>query len=90
MAGPKPDSSHIETRLMVAAEMLDRAVAEVRKVLAEINADTGRPAHDGPAFDQGGVFPHQPIIVINTAGQPEPVQPPPTTSDEIPGSTDGK
>ena len=41
---PLPDPTHIETRLLVVAEMLDRAVAEVRRAMAEIQASTGDPA----------------------------------------------
>jgi len=33
---PLPDPSHIETRLMVVAEMLTRAVDEVNRVMDEI------------------------------------------------------
>lgn len=36
---PFPDPSHIETRLLVVAEMLDQAVAEVRRTMAEIKGD---------------------------------------------------
>lgn len=31
-----PDPSQIETRLLIVAEMLERAVAEVRRTMAEI------------------------------------------------------
>jgi hypothetical protein len=30
---------HLETRLLIVAEMLDKAVAEVRRAMAEIKAD---------------------------------------------------
>lgn len=33
---PMPDPSHIETRLLVIAEMLDRAVAEVHRAVADV------------------------------------------------------
>lgn len=36
---PLPDPSHIETRLMVVAEMLERAVEEVHRVMDEIKGD---------------------------------------------------
>lgn len=36
---PIPDPTHIETRLLIVAEMLDRAVAEVRRAMAEIRSD---------------------------------------------------
>lgn len=35
---PMPDPTHLETRLLIVAEMLDRAVAEVRRAMAEIRA----------------------------------------------------
>lgn len=37
---PLHDPQHIETRLLVVAEMLDRAVAEVRRTMDEIKATT--------------------------------------------------
>lgn len=41
MSGPpKPDPSHIETRLLIVAEMLERAVTEVRRAMDEIKSDT--------------------------------------------------
>jgi len=33
---PLTDPSHIETRLLIVAEMLERAVAEVRRAMAEV------------------------------------------------------
>lgn len=36
---PLPDPAHIETRLLVVAEMLERAVAEVRRTMAEVKGD---------------------------------------------------
>jgi hypothetical protein len=36
---PLPDPSHIETRLMVVAEMLTRAVDEVHRVMDEIKSE---------------------------------------------------
>ena len=38
---PLPDPSHIETRLLVVAQMLEQAVAEVHRAMAEIRG--GRP-----------------------------------------------
>lgn len=43
MPGPdrtNPDTSHIETRLLVVAEMLERAVAEVHRAMGEIRASS--------------------------------------------------
>ncbi len=37
---PLPDPGHIETRLLVVAEMLERAVAEVRRAMDEVRAVT--------------------------------------------------
>lgn len=37
---PLHDPAHLETRLLVVAEMLERAVAEVRRAMDEIRADT--------------------------------------------------
>jgi hypothetical protein len=37
---PMHDPVHIETRLLVVAEMLERAVAEVRRAMDEIKAVT--------------------------------------------------
>jgi hypothetical protein len=43
---PLPDPSHIETRLLVVAEMLEKAVREVRRTMAEIKGEinAGLPA----------------------------------------------
>lgn len=53
MAGPSdtppPDRSHIETRLLVVAEMLEKAVAEVRRAMAEVRADV-QPEVDGRQY----------------------------------------
>lgn len=35
---PIPDTAQIETRLLVVAEMLERAVAEVQRAVAEIKS----------------------------------------------------
>jgi hypothetical protein len=40
---PLHDSAHIETRLLVVAEMLEQAVAEVRRAMDEIKAATPPP-----------------------------------------------
>ncbi len=40
MPEPRGDPAQIETRLLVVAEMLDRAVAEVRRTMAEIKSGT--------------------------------------------------
>jgi hypothetical protein len=37
---PLKDPNHIETRLLVVAEMLEKAVAEVRRTMAEIRSVT--------------------------------------------------
>lgn len=42
---PLSDPTHIEARLLVVAEMLDRAVAEVRRAMAEVRGDV-RPSPD--------------------------------------------
>jgi signal transduction histidine kinase len=47
---PIPDPTHIETRLLLVAEMLDRAVAEVRRTMDQLKA--GKPAD--PEHDQSG------------------------------------
>lgn len=41
---PLPDPAHLETRLMVVAEMLDRAVEEVRRAMADLKGE--QPAAD--------------------------------------------
>lgn len=40
---PNPDTAHIETRLLVVAEMLERAVAEVHRAMSEIRAGSASP-----------------------------------------------
>lgn len=54
MPGPKPrpqePGGHIETRLMVVAEMLERAVAEVHRAMDEIKSGaTATPPEPKPA-----------------------------------------
>jgi len=44
------DPTHVETRLLVVAEMLDRAVAEVRKAMDEIK--TGPAARRHPVVPE--------------------------------------
>lgn len=41
---PLPDPNHIEARLLIVAEMLDRAVAEVRRAMAEVRGHSEPPA----------------------------------------------
>lgn len=36
---PLPDPAHIETRLLVVAKMLENAVAEVHRVMAEVKGE---------------------------------------------------
>jgi hypothetical protein len=48
---PIPDPTHIETRLLIVAEMLDRAVAEVRRAMAEIKATPDGLPDDTPPPD---------------------------------------
>lgn len=36
---PLSDPAHIETRLLVVAEMLEKAVAEVRRTMVEVRED---------------------------------------------------
>lgn len=43
---PLPDPAHIETRLLVVAQMLEQAVAEVRRTMADIRRST--PADGSP------------------------------------------
>lgn len=45
---PVPDPTHIETRLLVVAEMLDQAVAEVRRTMAQLRADASPPVEEPP------------------------------------------
>jgi hypothetical protein len=50
-----PDSAHIETRLLVVAEMLEKAVAEVNRAMADLkfgvrdftSVGTYEPPEDG-------------------------------------------
>lgn len=57
MPGPRPapqpeGAGHIETRLLVVAEMLERAVAEVRRAMDEIKSGaTAKPTGHEPAPD---------------------------------------
>ncbi len=44
---PLPDPVHIETRLLVVAQMLEHAVAEVRRTMAEIRGSIP-PDDDAP------------------------------------------
>jgi len=53
---PLSDPSHIETRLLVVAEMLDRAVAEVRRAMDDIK--TGIAPPEQPLT--GGADAHKP------------------------------
>lgn len=51
---PVPDPSHIELRLVVLAEMLETAVAEVRRITAEIKGAQDAvppPSQPGSADD---------------------------------------
>lgn len=54
MPGPKPapapePGGHIETRLLVVAEMLEKAVAEVRRAMDEIKSGVTTTPPDQPA-----------------------------------------
>lgn len=49
-----PDPSHIETRLLVVAQMLENAVAEVRRTMAEIKGDIEVPDTEPTPGDSGG------------------------------------
>lgn len=51
---PLPDRSHIETRLLVVAQMLENAVAEVRRTMAEIKGDIEPPHAEHAPGDTGG------------------------------------
>jgi hypothetical protein len=45
---PLPDPSHLETRLLMWAEMLEKAVTEVRRVTAEMKGRSPEtPDHSG-------------------------------------------
>jgi hypothetical protein len=44
-----PDSSHIETRLLVVAEMLERAVAEVHRAIVDARVAEAAPTSDKTA-----------------------------------------
>lgn len=48
---PLQDPAQIETRLLVVAEMLEKAVAEVRRTMAEIRATT-LPHEPPPDFGE--------------------------------------
>jgi hypothetical protein len=48
---PLPDPSHLETRLLIVAEMLEKAVAEVRRVTAEMKSCD---PEDPETFDPSG------------------------------------
>lgn len=54
MALPPPmtDPSHLETRLLVVAEMLEKAVAEVRRTMAEVKGYV-EPPPGYPPDDSG-------------------------------------
>ncbi len=43
---PLPDPAHIETRLIVVAEMLEKAVAEVRRAMKEVRGEDGGSSTD--------------------------------------------
>jgi hypothetical protein len=49
---PLPDPAHIEARMLVVADMLEHAVAEVRRAIAEIR--TGPGAVDPDPADPDG------------------------------------
>ncbi len=51
---PAPDGSQLETRLLLIAEMLDRAVEEVHRVMTEIRRPEAAPDPPPPA-DSGGM-----------------------------------
>ncbi len=46
---PLPDPRHIEQRLLLLAELLDNAVAEVRRVAAQIQCPKPADDTDGDA-----------------------------------------
>lgn len=54
---PLNDPQHIETRLLVVAEMLERAVAEVRRAMDEIKA--GTPPHGAKPLPPPNAAPDQ-------------------------------
>ena len=57
---PLHDPSHVEARLLIVAEMLDRAVEEVRRAMAEIKS--------GPDVAGGPLPSPEPDV---TAGEPD-------------------
>lgn len=60
---PAPDHSVMETRLLVLAEMLDRAAAEVRRLTADVKGgglDTAGPVVTMQGQFQGQVVPTPP------------------------------
>lgn len=56
---PLPDPTHIETRLLIVAEMLERAVNEVHRVMTDIKGDTSvaLEATDGRSVDDNPTIP---------------------------------
>lgn len=52
---PLPDPTHIETRLLVVAEMLEKAVTEVRRTMAEIKGEieSSMPTESAPKGSEG-------------------------------------
>jgi len=54
MATPRPpEPSGIEERLMVVAEMLEKAVAEVRRAMAEVQGHVATADTDPPNPKEG-------------------------------------
>lgn len=51
---PEHDHANIEVRLMIVAEMLERAVAEVHRVMAEIQGQITNPDTPPPPQQKEG------------------------------------
>lgn len=82
---PVPDRTvdrHIETRLLIVAEMLEQAVAEVRRAMSDVRAST----------QTGSVAPEPSLTIhtqaVNIQGSPQVRQvPPEQTPDDDVGSS---
>jgi signal transduction histidine kinase len=73
---PFPDPTQIETRLLVVAEMLDKAVAEVRRTMSEIKV--GISDMEGRMTDiEGGIAEQREASAAAASA----------AADEPPGST---
>ncbi len=46
-------NEHTETRLLIVAEMMEKAAAELRRVMAEIRDDGPKPVAEPPGGGEG-------------------------------------